>query len=305
MAAMSLGPIHCKMARLLTLFSLSLILPAVALCQVDTGSISGTVRDTSGSVIPGVNVTLTNSGTGQSISTTTKSAGEYTFSPVRIGQYSVSAEMTGFEKDTTEQCHRRCATKSTSRPLDDLGKDQRDGDGGRCAPRAANAGCFGGAGDPGSSNRRPAIEWPRFCPPFLTRPSRCSPRPQNTPGLRLQQLLRNGLRRPASNYCSTESTTIPTWSTCRRPAAKTMEIRRSSSSRPTITARDTGRSAGAVLNATIKSGTNQFHGAAWEFFRNDALDAANYFENANGLKVDFSRTSSSHYSQQDLLLRRL
>jgi hypothetical protein len=46
---------------------------------------------------------------------------------------------------------------------------------------------------------------------------------------------------------------------------------------------DTGRSAGAVLNATIKSGTNQFHGAAWEFFRNDALDAANYFENANGL----------------------
>ena len=56
---------------------------------------------------------------------------------------------------------------------------------------------------------------------------------------------------------------------------------------------DTGRSAGAVLNATIKSGTNQFHGAAWEFFRNDALDAANYFENAKGCrKAGFSRTSS-------------
>ena len=39
-----------------------------------------------------------------------------------------------------------------------------------------------------------------------------------------------------------------------------------------------GRSAGAVLNATIKSGTNSFHGAVWEFFRNDVLDAADWFE---------------------------
>src|SRR5262249_30369570 len=41
-----------------------------------------------------------------------------------------------------------------------------------------------------------------------------------------------------------------------------------------------GRSGAAVLNATIKSGTNSFHGAVWEFFRNDHLDAADFFENA-------------------------
>jgi hypothetical protein len=45
-----------------------------------------------------------------------------------------------------------------------------------------------------------------------------------------------------------------------------------------------GRSGAAVLNATIKSGTNNFHGAAWEFFRNDKLDAADFFENAGGIK---------------------
>ncbi len=45
-----------------------------------------------------------------------------------------------------------------------------------------------------------------------------------------------------------------------------------------------GRSGAAVLNATIKSGTNEFHGAAWEFFRNDKLDAANFFENARQVK---------------------
>jgi hypothetical protein len=35
-----------------------------------------------------------------------------------------------------------------------------------------------------------------------------------------------------------------------------------------------------VLNATVKSGSNQIHGDAWEFLRNDAFDAANFFENA-------------------------
>ena len=39
-----------------------------------------------------------------------------------------------------------------------------------------------------------------------------------------------------------------------------------------------GRAAGAVMNATIKSGTNSIHGAAWEFFRNDKLDASDWFE---------------------------
>ncbi len=44
-----------------------------------------------------------------------------------------------------------------------------------------------------------------------------------------------------------------------------------------------GRSAGAVLNATVKSGTNELHGDVWEFLRNDKLDAANFFENSGGL----------------------
>src|SRR6476469_10302450 len=39
-----------------------------------------------------------------------------------------------------------------------------------------------------------------------------------------------------------------------------------------------GRSGGAVVNAIIKSGTNRFHGGVFEFFRNSALDARDYFE---------------------------
>jgi hypothetical protein len=45
-----------------------------------------------------------------------------------------------------------------------------------------------------------------------------------------------------------------------------------------------GRSSGGVVNVAIKSGTNELHGTLFEFFRNDALDANNYFANRSGLE---------------------
>ena len=43
-----------------------------------------------------------------------------------------------------------------------------------------------------------------------------------------------------------------------------------------------GRSLGSVLNVVYKSGTNQFHGSAYEFFRDSALDSNNYFAKLAG-----------------------
>ncbi len=43
-----------------------------------------------------------------------------------------------------------------------------------------------------------------------------------------------------------------------------------------------GHAAGAVVNATIKSGSNDFHGTVFEFLRNNVLDANNFFTNAAG-----------------------
>ncbi len=44
-----------------------------------------------------------------------------------------------------------------------------------------------------------------------------------------------------------------------------------------------GTAAGAVINASIKSGTNSFHGDVWEYLRNSSLDANSYFNNRNGV----------------------
>jgi hypothetical protein len=48
-----------------------------------------------------------------------------------------------------------------------------------------------------------------------------------------------------------------------------------------------GRSAGAVVNAVIKSGTNDIHGSAFEFHRDDHLDASNFFANSTNTPKPF------------------
>jgi Carboxypeptidase regulatory-like domain len=68
--------------------------------QVDTGSISGTVSDSSGAVVSGAEVTLISEGTGVSLTTRTGADGIYRFSPVRIGSYQLKAIAKGFETET-------------------------------------------------------------------------------------------------------------------------------------------------------------------------------------------------------------
>ncbi len=50
-----------------------------------------------------------------------------------------------------------------------------------------------------------------------------------------------------------------------------------------------GRAGGAVINATFRSGTNQFHGTAWEFNRNTALNATGFFKPSSGVKPTLNR----------------
>ena len=73
-----------------------------------------------------------------------------------------------------------------------------------------------------------------------------------------------------------------------------------------------GRAGGAVLNTTLKSGTNKFRGSAWEFYRNDALNANDFFANrANIKKGEYLSNQYRRHGgrpgvgHEDVLVRRL
>src|SRR5215469_13655664 len=84
------------------LMGLALFGVATLYAQVDTGSITGVVSDASGAVVSGAKVTLTNEGTGASLTTTTGSDGGYKFSPVKIGSYKIDVSFQGFQPLTAK-----------------------------------------------------------------------------------------------------------------------------------------------------------------------------------------------------------
>src|SRR5262249_15480997 len=75
---------------------LLLVCAATAFAQFDTGSVVGTVRDSSGACVPGPTVTLTSTATGITVTKTTGADGGYEFFTVRPGIYLVTSEKSGF-----------------------------------------------------------------------------------------------------------------------------------------------------------------------------------------------------------------
>ena len=71
---------------------------AVAVAQIDTASIVGTVKDPSGAVVPGARVTVVNSNTGESLTATTSGSGDYVFPYLRVGTYSVTVDAANFKQ---------------------------------------------------------------------------------------------------------------------------------------------------------------------------------------------------------------
>src|SRR5271156_4640826 len=72
---------------------------SAAMAQVDTGTILGTVKDPTGAVIPDARVTIVNQGTGDTVTSLTRSDGTYIVTPLKIGSYRISVEHAGFSKE--------------------------------------------------------------------------------------------------------------------------------------------------------------------------------------------------------------
>ena len=235
----------------------------------------------------GAQVTLTNEGTGVSITTLSGSTGEYSFSAVKIGHYSLSAEFRGFQKvqqnNVTVDVQQKVLVDIALPPGQATEVVVVN-----AAPPALQTqdASVGQVIEERAVNALP-LNGRNFT--FLAQLSAGVTQDQaDTRGLGASgSFAANGLRPAQNNYLldglDNNANLVDflngTAYAVRPPVDAIQEFKVETNNYSA----ESGRSAGAVLNATIKSGSNQFHGNVWEFFRNDKLDAANFFENSGGI----------------------
>jgi carboxypeptidase family protein/TonB-dependent receptor-like protein len=265
----------------LLLFLTSSPVPA----QVDAGAILGTVADTSGAQVHGATVTVTNEGTNASLSTTTGNAGEYNFTPLPIGQYTVSVTFQGFstvtQKHITVTIGAQVVINVTLKP----GAVNETIEVASTTPvLETQDASVGQVMDSRNVDNLP-LNGRNFT--FLAQLSAGVNTPQaDTRGNAASGAFSaNGLRPAQNNYLldgiDNNSDTVDFLNGTNYVVLPPPDAIQEFKVQTSDFSAEFGRSGAAVLNATIKSGTNSFHGAAWEFFRNDKLDAADFFENAH------------------------
>jgi hypothetical protein len=275
---------------LLVLASLVVLLCSAAplRAQVDAGAILGTVSDASGGAVRSATVTITNEGTNASLSTTTSADGAYKFSPVRIGSYKLTASLQGFQtvtqKGITVNVGQEVVVDFNLKP----GSVSETVEVQSSVPiLETQDASVGQVIDSRSVNDLP-LNGRNFT--FLAQLAAGVNTPQaDTRGNAASgAFAANGNRPAQNNYLldgiDNNSDTVDFLNGTNYVVLPPVDAVEEFKVQTSDFSAEFGRSGAAVLNATIKSGTNELHGAAWEFFRNDKLDAADFFENAGGIK---------------------
>ncbi|HET6205171.1 MAG TPA: TonB-dependent receptor [Terracidiphilus sp.] len=258
-----------------------------ASAQVDQGAITGTVTDSSGAVVPDADVILLNTDQGLTLQTKSNSSGGYTFSPVRVGNYSIDVSAKGFAKTTQRAIKVNVAQVLQVNVSLKPGAATETVEVNTAPPLLQTEEASVGQVIGGEQVNNLPLNGRNFT--FLAQLGAGMQTPQaDTRGNAASGAFSaNGLRPAQNNYLldgidnnsnavdflnGTNFVILPPVDAIQEFKVQTAQF-----------SAELGRSAGAVLNATIKSGTNSLHGAAWEFFRNNALDAADYFENNTGI----------------------
>lgn len=276
--------IACLFATVLLAFVLS-----TAQAQVSTASINGTVTDPSGALIPGATVTLKNVATNVERSTTTNSAGNYVLVNINPGRYTITVHKDGFTTASQPEFELQVNQTSTLDFNLHVGSTVES-----VTVEAAEAGLQTSTSELGAVIDRKSVN-------DLPLNGRNFTQLLNlTPGVSTVNTAQNGSNQQfAGNTIGSFSFPSINGQTNRSnlflvDGVNDQESFSSTYSVPPIVddiqevkvdshndQAQFGGVLGGVVNVVTKSGTNNFHGEAWEFLRNDAFDALNPFTPIN------------------------
>jgi len=255
-----------------------LLVPAASWAQQSTGTITGAVYDSTGALIPGAKITVKNLNTNFTWSGVTTSSGEYQVSFLPAGTYEITAEAQGFTK-TLRTGITLSASETVRADLTlKIGQVTQQVTVEANATPVATENSDLGNTVTGTQTQELPLSTRQFIQMLTLEPG-VSSDIVSEPGfasLSMASVSVNGMRENQNNYLIDGVNNIDVYNgnnmvTPNLDALAEFRVERASFSA------DTGRSAGATINLITRSGTNQIHGSAFEFLRNDKLDARNFF----------------------------
>ena len=259
-------------------------LPAFA--QQDGATVLGEVTDPSGGVVPGAVVTVTNSATGISLTTETNERGVYSLPGLRPGDYSVTIEAQGFSKFVRSGITLQVAQVLRLDAALQAGNLTETVEVvGAASLLQSQVSSRGSVIDERKIldlplNGRDYNQLALLSPGVLPGTPRLA-------SVNFKGVLNVNGNRTFNNVFLLDGVDNISYSNSFRGenvqlVQPSIEALQEFKIQTNAYSAEYGRSSGAVVNATIKSGTNSLRGSAYEFLRNDALDANNYFSNLLG-----------------------
>ena len=258
-----------------------------------TGGIAGLVTDQSGAVLPGVLIEVTNASTSQTRTATTGDDGFYTVPLLQPGPYVLKATLQGFRGVSRQGI--TVTVESTARVDVALGVGQVaetitvSGETPLVETSHAQMGIVVDEKKIAELplNGRNFTQLGTLLPGVVAPPAGLGGSAGDaTPGgfgAATSGFSVNGMRNQSNNFLldgASNNDTFNTGFVMRPPPDAIQEFKILTHSYSA----EYGRNAGSVVNVVTRAGTNQLHGAAWEFNRDDSLQARNFFAPANQAK---------------------
>jgi hypothetical protein len=254
---------------------LSVLLPANVTAQTGTSDITGTVLDAQERAVVGATVTIRNSDNGITRSQKTREGGAFTFSGVPIGTYSVEIEATGFKKSISSDVQAQVAKAASIIIKLEIGELSE-----QVTVTASGVESLVNATDASIGNNFNAGQIINLPLNARNVGDLLSLQPGVTPDGYVAGGRRDQANLTLDGVDVNEQQTGSTFDPVVRVNPDTVEEFRVTTLNPDATE---GRSSGAQIQLVTKSGTNVFHGNAYEYHRNTLTTANDFFNNISGL----------------------